>query len=515
MSEPHLPAWVCDKSVFGPEGVISSRNILPVVHAQITEAQRHVQAGDRPYKRLYLWHLGNPHEAGVPPSDFLSNMVTCISHEMFLTMPKEEVSRLFPVDVVDRCRLLRKSIPTMTGYSHSLGLSICRQAVAHGINKRDLVTDCNPDDIFLSNGGIEAFDSCIRGVLDRDTAGAILLPMPHFMIWNSIVMNCGGTPINYVMCEERDWRFGVPELEAALHEASFRRVRVKGLVVINPSNPTGMILDQSSMEQIVEWCVAHDIVLIADEVYQENVFSEKAVFHSFSKIKKSLKSPVSLLSLHSASKGWAGCCGLRGGYCHVEVDHDPDLRSRVFAQRYNSLGPNTLGQVVMACIMTPPKRGDPSYPSFVTHVSNLKKSLNVKARLIAENLNKIPGISCAPIHGCMFAYPRLHLPQLFVQECENAGVPPDCIYSRLLLDSTGICVIPGCVVGELPGTYHVRFHILDSLENYLEALDFWQSFHVTFLGAWQQSKLSPETSFEFKSALETLDPSTGLASVSV
>ncbi len=82
-------------------------------------------------------------------------------------------------------------------------------------------------------------------------------------------------------------------------------VHVRGLVVINPGNPTGQVLSEANMKEVVQFCADNDIVLLADEVYQTNIYA-KTPFTSFKKVVAQSKSPVELVSFHSVSKGFLG-----------------------------------------------------------------------------------------------------------------------------------------------------------------------------------------------------------------
>lgn len=88
-------------------------------------------------------------------------------------------------------------------------------------------------------------------------------------------------------------------------------------MVINPGNPTGQALSYEVMKDIIKFCEERSLVIIADEVYQNNVYDPSKEFHSFRKVILELNSPVELLSIHSLSKGFYGECGLRGGYLHL------------------------------------------------------------------------------------------------------------------------------------------------------------------------------------------------------
>ena len=103
-------------------------------------------------------------------------------------------------------------------------------------------------------------------------------------------------------------------------QAHSEGVTVRAMAVINPGNPTGQCLSKENQAEIVNFCVKNNLLLIADEVYQSNVYVDGKQFNSFKKIRCELQAEdLQLASLHSISKGFLGECGRRGGYVEVRV----------------------------------------------------------------------------------------------------------------------------------------------------------------------------------------------------
>ena len=114
----------------------------------------------------------------------------------------------------------------------------------------------------------------------------------------------------------------------------------------------------------------------------------------------------------------------------------------------------------MDLVVNPPRPGEPSYDSWLLEKSSTLQSLAARARLVAENLNTVPGFSCNTVQGAMYAFPRIQLPDPAITAAEDAGQPPDVFYAFNLLEETGICVIPGSGFGQMNKTYHFRTTIL-------------------------------------------------------
>ncbi len=134
-----------------------------------------------------------------------------------------------------------------------------------------------------------------------------------------------------------------------------------GIVVINPGNPTGAVLTADNIRMVIGFARKHNLSIIADEVYQENVYDPALRFHSFAGVMSEMKErAVSLFSLHSVSKGFLGECGHRGGYLELRNIPDDVLAEFVKLQSI-SLCANIVGQIATYMMVAPPGPGDESY----------------------------------------------------------------------------------------------------------------------------------------------------------
>lgn len=143
----------------------------------------------------------------------------------------------------------------------------------------------------------------------------VLIPIPQYPLYTAGLSQFSGTPLPYFLDESSGWSTSVEQIEAAVAKAKKDGVTPKALVIINPGNPTGALLNEKTQEELVQVCEKHRLVLMADEVYQNNLHRPKEFpFTSFKKVVRKLNSPVPLISYHSISKGVSGECGRRGGY---------------------------------------------------------------------------------------------------------------------------------------------------------------------------------------------------------
>jgi aspartate/methionine/tyrosine aminotransferase len=238
-----------------------------------------------------------------------------------------------------------------------------------------------------------------------------------------------------------------------------RGKRVRALVVINPGNPTGNVLEEKDIADVVRLCEKYNMILLADEVYQDNIYASGKKFVSMRKVAYRIHSKAQIFSFHSISKGYYGECGLRGGYVHLD-NIDAGVNDEMYKMFSMSLCSNTVGQAMIANILTPPLPGDPSYKLFNAEKSAIFDSMIKKAGIVHKMLNTIKGINCMPIDGAMYAFPEVVLPKKYVAYARKKGKEPDTMYCIEVLKELGVIMVPGNGFGQRPNTYHYRLTIL-------------------------------------------------------
>jgi len=273
------------------------------------------------------------------------------------------------------------------------------------------------------------------------------------------------------------------ELERALADAKQKGIHTRALVVINPGNPTGNTVDVESMKQIVDFCYRNKIVLMADEVYQDNIYTEGKSFVSFKKVARDMGSKyddLELVSFHSVSKGFYGECGKRGGYMELTGFHD-SVKQQIYKLASIGLCPNLVGQVIVDVMVRPPKPGDESYELYNKEKQEILASLKRRAEWLTSALNKLEGVTCNPAEGAMYSFPRITLSAKAVAAAKAAGSVPDAFYCKALLQSTGVCVVPGSGFGQRDGTWHFRTTFLPAENHIQNVVDRIAKFHHEFM----------------------------------
>lgn len=232
--------------------------------------------------------------------------------------------------------------------------------------------------------------------------------------------------------EDNDWKLSIDELESAL-DRNKEKCNPKAIVVINPGNPTGSVLTEQNIREIIKFAHKHQLMIIADEVYQHNIWKEGAKFHSFKRVMHDLGLKFELASMMSSSKGYMGECGLRGGYCEL-INLDADVKAMFLKMLSARLCSSILGQISMDCVVAPPKPGDESYELYMQEKDAVIKSLRNRAILAAQTFNNIPGMKSNSVAGAMYAFPQISLPQKAIDEAKSKKVEPDFFYAMSLLE---------------------------------------------------------------------------------
>jgi aspartate/methionine/tyrosine aminotransferase len=356
----------------------------------------------------------------------------------------------------------------MGAYSESKGVRFVRDAVAPFIAKRDGI-EADPEAIYLTDGASKGVQAALRILIGAPNDG-IMIPIPQYPLYSATIALYEGQQVNYYMDEGNDWKLSQAMLEAGLKEAEAKGVKVRAICVINPGNPTGSVMDWDNIAMVIRFAKAHGLAILADEVYQENVYHPGLKFVSFAKVLVEMgEKEVSLFSFHSTSKGFFGECGQRGGY--MEIRNIPaDVVAQILKLQSVNLCANLTGQMVTYCMVNPPQPGQPSYELYARERDGILNELKQRAVLLSEGLNKIPGIQCNKVAGAMYCFPKITVP---------AG-RTDEDYCMALLEATGICVVPGTGFGQTPGTAHFRTTILPPTPRIRQVVDKLAVFHATY-----------------------------------
>ena len=442
-----------------------ARAVLETEYAVRGAIVARAQELERAGREIIYCNIGNPHAFEQKPVTYVRQVLALCQYPALM----RDAAHAFPADVIETARTLLKGTEYGLGaYSESKGVRCIREAVAAFIRERDGI-DADPEAIYLTDGASKGVQTALRILIAGPRTG-VMIPIPQYPLYSATITLFGGVQVGYYLDEGHNWRLSRAMLEQSLTAAERDGVRVTAICVLNPGNPTGSVLDGENIGMIVDFAREHDLAILADEVYQENIYLQGDRFLSFAHVMADKgETGVSLFSFHSVSKGFLGECGQRGGYMEVR-NIPPEVMSQITKLQSVSLCANLSGQVATYCMVRPPRPGEPSFERYARERDGVLGELRKRAVLLADGLNRIPGIHSNVVAGAMYAFPSITLPPGRTDED----------YCLALLEQTGVCVVPGSGFGQVPGTAHFRATILpptDRIEIVVERL---AAFHGTF-----------------------------------
>jgi len=238
----------------------------------------------------------------------------------------------------------------------------------------------------------------------------------------------------------------------------------------------------------VRFCSKEGLVLMADEVYQENIYQGAAPFHSFKKVASELggdAAGLELVSFHSTSKGFLGECGMRGGYFELH-GFDAEVQAQLLKLVSIGLCSNVMGQIAVGLMVKPPQPGEASHAKYVEERDAIMSSLKRRATKLVAGLNALEGVTCNEAQGAMYAFPSITIPPKAQAAAEAVGKPPDTFYALALLEATGIVVVPGSGFRQKKDTWHFRTTFLPPEGDMDSVITQMATFHAGFMSQYAQ-----------------------------
>jgi len=447
---------------------------------------------DRSFDKIVYTNIGNPQSVGQQPLMWPRQVSALVDLPDAVGVDHPLAHRMFPSDAIARAREIKVGLGGngSGAYSHSKGARIFRDDVVSFLQNRDgPKVPADPETIFLSNGASTSIGQLLTALLSDSSCG-VMIPTPQYPIYSASIDLLGGRKVGYFLDEKNKWNLDMKELDRSLKKARDNGTNVVGFVLINPGNPTGAVLSKEAVRDVVRWCSENNLVLLADEVYQENVYDENAEFYSCKRAAYDIglleegAEKIELASFHSTSKGVFGECGRRGGYMEL-TGFDPNVLDQLTKLISSSLCSSLNGQCMTALMCRGPKPGDESYASHEGEKTAIFESLKRRAKIVETGLDAIPGFSCQPAQGAMYCFPSVELPQGAIDEAHRQGKTPDTLYALSLLERTGICVVPASGFGQASGRYGFRTTFLPSEKDMAESVKAMKVHHEGFCARYQ------------------------------
>ena len=284
-----------------------------------------------------------------------------------------------------------RNLPASAGYTDSKGLFAPRKAVVHYTLEKH-IAGVGVDDVYLGNGASELIAFSLNALLD--SGDEILVPAPDYPLWTAAVSLSGGKPVHYLCDEQSGWLPDLADLRKKITP------RTRGIVVINPNNPTGALYPDDLLRDIVQIARTHGLIVFADEIYDKTLY-DGATHTSIA----SLADDVLFVTFNGLSKNYRAC-GYRAGWMVVSGDKRDakDYIEGLTMLASMRLCANTPGQLAIQTALG----GYQSIKDLVAPHGRLTKQRD----LAHELLTAIPGVSVVKPKAALYMFPRLD-PKLY------------------------------------------------------------------------------------------------------
>jgi len=340
--------------------------------------------------------------------------------------------------------LYKAAMGGYNGYSPSEGDLDLRKAIIEREKRRNKIS-YGLDDICITTGVTEGLQMFINSSLE--IGDELLIPGPTYPQYNLITLFLNAKPISYRCLETENWQPDVDDIRKQITK------KTKGLILINPNNPTGALYSKKVVKEIIDIAGENKIPIISDEIYDDMTFDNKQDATA------SLTKDVPIITFNGFSKVYL-VPGWRVGYTmfhhNGELDEIQDAFMRIARSR---LCANSVCQRACISALKGPQE----------HIKEVNNKLKKRRDFSYKRLNEIPGISTAKPDGAFYIFPKI--------EAMNSGVwKTDKDFVLDLLNEAHVLVVHGSGFCKTYGKDHFRAVILPNMETLSEAFDKIESF---------------------------------------
>src|SRR5205809_1532108 len=318
------------------------------------------------------------------------------------------------------------------GYAPSPGIPQALEAIRAEAARKGITT---VQDVFVTTGASEGVDVCLTALLNPGEN--VLTPAPDYPLYSAVLCKTGAELNSYYLNEEDGWQ---PELDDIRRKINSR---TRGIVLINPNNPTGAICTRKMLEDIAELARQHNLLIIADEIYDKLILDGGELTSLAAVAPDVPVVTIGGLSKNYLAPGWRMGWGIVSGDAatvkpFVEGIHKM-LRARLSA--------NHPEQYAIKTALEGPQ----------DHLIEVRRKLTARRDITVETCNSIPRMSCVPPRGAFYAFPKIDIPE------------DDGVWVKELLLQKHILVVHGSGFGQKPRTKHFRIVFLPQEETLREA----------------------------------------------
>ena len=279
-----------------------------------------------------------------------------------------------------------RNLPMSQGYCDAKGLFSARKAIMQYCQQKNF-PPISVEDIIIGNGVSELVVMTMQALLNN--GDEMLIPAPDYPLWTAAVHLSGGRAVHYRKDEQSDWCPDINDIRSKI------TAKTRGIVVINPNNPTGAVYPDDLLKEIVQLAREHDLILFADEIYDKILYD--GVEHT---ALASLADDVLCISFNGLSKSYR-VAGFRAGWLVVS---GPKQNARSYLEGLEMLASMRLCANVPAQHAIQTALG--GYQSINDLILPGGRLLEQRNRAW-EMLEQIPGVSCTRPKGALYLFPKL------------------------------------------------------------------------------------------------------------
>lgn len=333
------------------------------------------------------------------------------------------------------------NIRNAQGYSDSRGLFSARKAVMH-YTQTIGIQDVEINDIFIGNGVSELILLSMQALLNP--GDEILVPSPDYPLWTASIALSGGKPVHYVCDEESDWNPDLKDMESKITS------RTKGIVLINPNNPTGAVYEKDVLIGIAKMAEKHGLIIFTDEIYDKILYDGAVHYPMGTLVTETLCVSYGGLSKNYRSAGFRGGWMILSGAKHKAKSYTEGLLLLASLRLCANVPTQYAIQTALG--------GYQSIKELVAPTGRLYKQIN----LVYDRLVSIPGITCVRPKGSLYVFPKIDLKKFGLQSDEQF------VYD--LLSDQKVLVVPGTGFNYVSDD-HFRIVILPTIDELNQAMD--------------------------------------------
>ena len=322
----------------------------------------------------------------------------------------------------------------MTHYGPNAGLPMLRKAVAEKLREQNGIEADPMSEVMILVGANQAFLMGLATFLKDGEE--VLIPSPMFVSYAPAVVLAGGKPVEVPTYEENGFRLSVDDLENHVTE------KTRALIMNTPNNPTGAVLTKKDLEEIADFAVEHNLIILSDEVYEHFVY-DGAKNYSIASLDGMFERTI---TINGFSKTFA-MTGWRLGFAAAPAWI---IEKMTRFQMYNATCPVTFVQYATARALKDPRSWEA--------VEEMRREYDRRRKLVWKRLNEM-GLPTLKPKGAFYIFPRI----------KDTGLT-DHQFSELMLSEARVAVVPGSAFGKA-GEGYIRISYATAYEKLEEAMD--------------------------------------------